>query len=71
MFEHQPNFMKLAEAYGLAAHHLTDPQTVAADLAKVFAAPHAALIEVAIPALEPVMPMIAPGSANNEMMESD
>ncbi|MFD0897991.1 biosynthetic-type acetolactate synthase large subunit [Loigolactobacillus binensis] len=71
VFDHQPNFTKLAEAYGITAHHLTDPQTVAADLAAAFATTHAALIEVAIPELEPVMPMIAPGKPNNEMMERD
>ncbi|ANK60837.1 acetolactate synthase catalytic subunit [Loigolactobacillus backii] len=68
VFDHQPDFMKLAAAYGLRHLKVTSPVTVAAELERAFSSPHAMLIEADIPALEQVFPMIAPGKSNDQMI---
>ncbi|MQS52572.1 biosynthetic-type acetolactate synthase large subunit [Companilactobacillus mishanensis] len=71
VFTHQPDFEKLASAYGVAYYELTKNDDLDSKLNKLFEKNEPALIHVSIPELEQVYPMIAPGSANDEMMGLD
>ncbi|MQS89230.1 biosynthetic-type acetolactate synthase large subunit [Companilactobacillus mishanensis] len=71
VFTHQPDFEKLASAYGVAYYELTKNDDLDSKLNKLFEKDEPALIHVSIPELEQVYPMIAPGSANDEMMGLD
>lgn len=68
VFHRQPDFMKLSEAYGVPAMRITNPETVEDELEKAFAIPGPMLIEVVVSPTEHVLPMVAPGKANHEMM---
>lgn len=64
----QPDFMKLAQAYGIFGCKLTDPKTLATDLTKALSTKGPALIEVLICNQEHVLPMIPAGKANDQMI---
>lgn len=71
VFHEQPDFQKLAQAYGLE-NYLLDPHgDWEAQLQQALASEHSALIEVPIPKLEAVEPMIAPGQSNDHMIGVD
>ncbi len=67
-FRTQPDFMKLAEAYGIKGVRLSDPKSLREDLTQAFRHDGAILIEVVIPANEKVMPMVASGMPNHQMI---
>lgn len=68
VFDHQPNFEKLAQAYNVAYYQLKKTDDLKDKLTKIFQKKGPALIDVTIPSFEQVYPMIAPGSANDEML---
>ncbi|OTN77055.1 acetolactate synthase, large subunit, biosynthetic type [Enterococcus sp. 8G7_MSG3316] len=68
VFSQQPDFIKLAEAYGISGTRITTNDTLSADLAAAFAQTGPQLIEVMVSTSEHVLPMIPPGKANHEMM---
>ncbi|KGL41100.1 acetolactate synthase catalytic subunit [Listeriaceae bacterium FSL A5-0209] len=67
IFQSQPDFVKLAEAYGVKGVRLTDPETLAADLEEAFAYPGPIVIDCVVSPNELVLPMIPPGKANHQM----
>lgn len=68
VFHEQPDFQKLAQAYGIEDYRLDPHGDWKAVLTAALASRHSALIEVPIPKLEAVHPMIAPGQSNDHMM---
>ncbi|KRL01986.1 biosynthetic-type acetolactate synthase large subunit [Liquorilactobacillus capillatus] len=70
IFSGQPNFIKLAHAYGIKSVKLS-PKSWRKTLADVFAKNESALVEADIPELEQVYPMIAPGQPNQVMLGVD
>lgn len=67
VFNDQPNFMKMAEAYGIRGFLIDSPSKLTQTLDEAFAYEGPALIEVRISPTEPVNPMIPSGKANHEM----
>lgn len=67
VFNGQPDFQKLSEAYGVKGFLIEDPNTLESKLDDAFAYEGPALIEVRISPKEPVLPMIPSGKANHEM----
>lgn len=67
VFDLEPNFQLLAQAYGIASYKFTDPKTIGEDLA-VIKEDKPMLIEVGISNREHVLPMVPAGKANHEMM---
>lgn len=71
VFHEQPDFQKLAQAYGLE-NYLLDPHgDWEQQLQQALSSEHSALIEVPIPKLEAVEPMITPGQSNDHMIGVD
>ena len=68
VFGHQPNFEKLADAYDIAYYELNKNDDLETKLTDLFNRDEPALINVTIPSLEQVYPMVAPGKANDEML---
>ncbi|MFT9005601.1 MAG: biosynthetic-type acetolactate synthase large subunit [Liquorilactobacillus hordei] len=66
IFEKQPNFLGIAQAYEIESMKL-NPNNWKEALADAFSQKHCVLIEAPVPQLEEVTPMIAPGSPNHEM----
>lgn len=66
-FDDEPNFQLLAQAYGIASYHLTNPATLREDLA-VILENKPMLIEISISDREHVLPMVPAGKANCEML---
>ena len=60
--------MKLAEAYGIAGHRLTDKTSLVEDLKAILTAPGPAFIDVRVTPEENTYPMIAPGAAARDMV---
>lgn len=71
VFKEQPDFIKLAEAYGIKGVKLTDPKTFDADIEAAFAVAGPELIEVAVSPGEHVLPMVPAGVANHLMIGVD
>jgi acetolactate synthase large subunit len=71
IFHEQPNFQKLADAYGIQYCALDPEQNWQAALKQAITSEHAAFIEAPIPQLEAVSPMIAPGQPNENMLGVD
>lgn len=71
IFHEQPNFQKLADAYGIQYCALDPEQNWQAALKQAMTSEHAAFIEAPIPQLEAVSPMIAPGQPNENMLGVD
>jgi acetolactate synthase-1/2/3 large subunit len=63
-----PDFVKLAEAYGINGVRLTSKASLVDDLKAAFAADGPAVIDVQVTREENVYPMIAPGAAAREMV---
>lgn len=66
-FDAEPNFQMMAEAYGIAHHHFSNPLTLEEDL-KVIAENKPMLIEINISNREHVYPMVPTGKSNAEML---
>ena len=67
IFDVEPNFQLLAEAYGIKHVKLDNPKTLADDL-KIITEDEPMLIEVLISKSEHVLPMIPAGLHNDEMI---
>ncbi len=63
-----PDFVKLAEAYGIDGHRLTSKTSLLEDLKRIFAAEGPAFIDVRVTKEENTYPMIAPGAAARDMV---
>ena len=62
------DLVKLAEAMGVAGYRVTMQQDLAAVLEQAFATEGPALIDVQVPAVEDVLPMVPPGGQLNQMI---
>lgn len=68
VFDGQPDFVKLAEAYGIDAVRIMNPATVDSELEAAFAKEGPLLIEVIVSNSEQVMPMVPAGIPNDQMI---
>ena len=68
VFSSQPDFIKMAEAYGIAGVRITDPQQLEEQLTAAFKIKGPVLIEVVTSTTEHVLPMVPPGQANDRMI---
>nr|WP_236653873.1 biosynthetic-type acetolactate synthase large subunit [Staphylococcus delphini] len=67
VFNDQPDFMKMSEAYGVKSFLIDDPKCLKAQIDAAFLHNGPALIEIRISPVEPVLPMVPSGKANHEM----
>ncbi|HFE4927676.1 TPA: thiamine pyrophosphate-dependent enzyme [Staphylococcus aureus] len=67
VFNGQPDFMKMAEAYGVKGFLIDKPEQLEEQLDTAFAYQGPALIEVRISPTEAVNPMVPSGKSNHEM----
>ncbi len=63
-----PDFVKLAEAYGIPGHRLTSKTTLVDDLRAILTAEGPAFVDVRVTKEENTYPMIAPGAAARDMV---
>jgi acetolactate synthase-1/2/3 large subunit len=63
-----PDFCTLAQAFGIPARSLTDPDDMAYAINKLLETPGPALLHVAIATEHNVWPMVKPGEANDQIM---
>ncbi|WP_260295432.1 acetolactate synthase 2 catalytic subunit [Sedimenticola hydrogenitrophicus] len=63
-----PDFCTLAQAFGIPARSLTDPDDLAYAINKLLETPGPALLHVAIATEHNVWPMVKPGDANDQIM---
>jgi acetolactate synthase-1/2/3 large subunit len=63
-----PDFIKLADAYGIPAWQVEDPSQVGAAIRRAMEQPGPALIEFLIDSYENVFPMVVPGTALAEVI---
>ena len=63
-----PDFVKLAEAYGIPGHRLTSKTTLVDDLRAILTADGPAFVDVRVTKEENTYPMIAPGAAARDMV---
>ncbi|MEI5989255.1 biosynthetic-type acetolactate synthase large subunit [Enterococcus crotali] len=71
VFETQPDFVKMAEAYHIKGIRIEDPKTVEAELTEAFKETGPLLIEVMVSPTEHVLPMVPAGKANYQMLGVD
>jgi len=64
----QPDFVKLAEAYGIKGVSVTDPKKVKRALKDAIHADYAVLLDIRVSPEDDVFPMVAPGSSIGEML---
>ncbi len=67
-FTANPDFVKLAEAYGWQAERITHPDQIAGALDRMLAADTPYLLDVVIPTAQTVYPMVAPGAAIDDII---
>lgn len=67
VFNGQPDFLKLAEAYNVKGYSVENPSQLEQQLDAAFQHEGPALIDVRISPIEPVSPMVPSGKANHEM----
>lgn len=70
ILDDNPEFVTLASAYGIAGKTITKPEEVDAALDEMLAADGAYLLHVCISSEEDVWPLVPPGAANHNMLES-
>jgi acetolactate synthase-1/2/3 large subunit len=63
-----PDFVKLADAYGCAGMRVTDPGELADTLKAAIEMPGPVVVDIRVSAEENVYPMIAPGAAARDMV---
>jgi acetolactate synthase-1/2/3 large subunit len=68
VFEVQPDFVKLAEAYGAEGYRIKSPDEVVPILTEAFASPKTAIIDIPIEPEENVYPMVPAGASLTEML---
>ncbi len=66
--EAQPDFVKLAEAYGAEGYRITKISELETTMKKALSSPHTAIIDVIVEAEENVYPMVPAGASLNEML---
>lgn len=66
--EAQPDFVKLAEAYGAEGYRISKPEELEDVLRKALTSPHPAFIDVMVEREENVYPMVPAGAALDEML---
>ncbi|MBO0454978.1 biosynthetic-type acetolactate synthase large subunit [Candidatus Enterococcus murrayae] len=71
VFHEQPDFMKMAEAYGIGSKKISAAGSLEKELQEAFAEPGPMLIEVMICNKEHVLPMIPAGMPNDQMLGVD
>lgn len=64
----QPDFVKLAEAYGAAGFRITESKDVESVLKEAFALPKPVIVDVQVAAEENVYPMVPAGASLTEML---
>jgi acetolactate synthase-1/2/3 large subunit len=64
----QPNFVALAEAYGIKGIRIQDPNTAKQQLQEAIAYDGPVVIDFRVLQAEKVMPMVAPGKGIHEMV---
>jgi len=69
--EAQPDFVKLAEAYGAEGYRATKPDELEEVLRTAFASPAPAVIDIRVKREANVYPMIPAGGTVHDMMEGD
>ncbi|UXR69099.1 biosynthetic-type acetolactate synthase large subunit [Staphylococcus sp. IVB6246] len=67
IFNKQPNFLKMSEAYGVKGFLVDHADELEATLDEAFSYEGPALIDIRISPTEPVLPMVPTGKANHEM----
>ena len=67
-FTANPDFVKLAEAYGWGAERISRPDQIDAALDRMLAANTPYLLDVVIPTAQTVYPMVAPGAAIDDII---
>ena len=67
-FTANPDFVKLAEAYGWQAERITHPDQVPGALDRMLAADTPYLLDVVIPTAQTVYPMVGPGAAIDDII---
>lgn len=67
-FTANPDFVKLAEAYGWQAERITHPDQVSDALDRMLAAEGPYLLDAIIPTAQTVYPMVAPGAALDDII---
>jgi len=68
-WSYNPDFVKLADAYGIPGMRITSPEEIDQGLDFLLKDDHPGLLEVVIPADEKVFPMIAAGKSQREMLQ--
>ena len=68
LLDQNPDFVKLAEAFGAEAFQVKDENKVRETLKSAFEHDGPALIDARIVKLDLVFPMVAPGKGNHEMI---
>jgi acetolactate synthase-1/2/3 large subunit len=68
MAECQPDFLKLAEAYGIRGVQIENPQRLEKQLQEVLAYKGAVLANIIVAREENVLPMVPPGGVLNKML---
>ena len=63
-----PDFVKLADAYGWQAARISHPDEIDAALDEMLAADGPYLLDVVIPAAQTVYPMVAPGAPIDDII---
>ena len=67
-FTANPDFVKLAEAYGWQAERIAHPDQISDALDRMLAADGPYLLDVIIPTAQTVYPMVAPGAAIDDII---
>lgn len=67
IFNNQPNFTKMSEAYGVKSFLVDNADNLESTLDEAFSYEGPALIDIRISPTEPVLPMVPSGKANHEM----
>ena len=67
-FTANPDFVKLAEAYGWGAERISRPEEIDGALDRMLAAEGPYLLDVIIPTAQTVYPMVAPGAAIDDII---
>lgn len=68
VFDNQPDFQKMAEAYHLKSVKLDNAETLEDELIQAFKEKEPMVIEINCSPTEHVLPMVPPGRPNNEMI---
>lgn len=68
VFDNQPDFQKMAEAYHLKSVRLDNAETLEEELIQAFKEKEPMVIEINCSPTEHVLPMVPPGKPNNEMI---